>query len=198
MKLSNDKVIHTLCFSWTLIVLGLLATEGRSQNLLNWPVAPPPMKFISGNERMQLAKENDTKNRIKVNIELAENRLSRAEALTSAQNHEDAVDELASYRWLLEDAFAFLRARGKTDNKARDLYKKLELSMRAHGIRLENMRRSTPLEYAIYIKDIYDYTRNARTEALNSFYGDTVLKTDKRSNASDDTSAAPHSPPQMP
>jgi hypothetical protein len=52
----------------------------------------------------------------------------------------------------------------------------LELSLRAHGPRLSIIRRSTPSEYAVWIKEIEDFARKGRTEALNSFYGHTVLK----------------------
>jgi hypothetical protein len=38
------------------------------------------------------------------------------------------------------------------------------------------IRRNTPSEYAVWIKEIEDFARNGRTEALNSFYGNTVLR----------------------
>jgi hypothetical protein len=36
------------------------------------------------------------------------------------------------------------------------------------------MRRTTPLEFAVWIKQVEDFAREGRTEALNSFYGHTV------------------------
>ena len=42
--------------------------------------------------------------------------------------------------------------------------------------RLEAIRRVTPSEYAINVKAICEYAREARDAALNSFYGDTVIK----------------------
>ena len=36
------------------------------------------------------------------------------------------------------------------------------------------IRRGTPAEYAVWIKEIEEFTRKGRTEALNNFYGHTV------------------------
>ena len=38
------------------------------------------------------------------------------------------------------------------------------------------MRRATPLEYATRIKEVEDFARDGRTEALNAFYGHTVVR----------------------
>jgi hypothetical protein len=38
------------------------------------------------------------------------------------------------------------------------------------------MRRTTPAAYAIFIKETEDFARQGRTEALNSFYGHTVVR----------------------
>lgn len=167
--------------------------EGRAQIIVNGPAAPPPMKFISGEERSQLTRETDTKKRIRASVELAEARLTRAEQLTAENHSEAATDQLAAYQSIIEDAFAFLQARGKADNKARDLYKRLEMSMRTHGVRIETMRRLTPSEYSVYVKSVFEFTRNARTEALNSFYGDTVLR-QQSSPAPITGSTAPNKP----
>jgi hypothetical protein len=37
-------------------------------------------------------------------------------------------------------------------------------------------RRTTPLEFAVWIKKVEDFARDGRTEALNSFYGHTVVR----------------------
>ena len=41
------------------------------------------------------------------------------------------------------------------------------------------MRRNTPLEFAVWIKHVEDFARDGRTEALNSFYGHTVVREQK-------------------
>ena len=85
------------------------------------------------------------------------------------------------YWALIEDMFWFHEDKANaTATRRRDLYKRLELALRAHGPRFSTMRRSTPAEYAVWIKEIEDFARKGRTEALNSFYGHTVLREARR------------------
>jgi hypothetical protein len=80
------------------------------------------------------------------------------------------------YQALIENALQFLSSFKRDSNKTRDLYKRLELALRADGPRLTAMRRTTPLEFAVWIKKVEDFARDGRTEALNSFYGHTVVR----------------------
>jgi hypothetical protein len=86
------------------------------------------------------------------------------------------------YHALIETALSFLSTFKRDSNKTRDLYKRLELALRAHGPRLTSMRRTTPLEFAVWIKQVEDFARDGRTEALNSFYGHTVVRDKDKSN----------------
>ena len=161
-----------------LVALGLaLAFEARAQDMrMPLVAAPPPMKFVPRSERTQLSSVSDAKAHTRAAIELAEARLLRAEQLTAGQQFEAASDELGIYQGLIEEALHFLNDATKGSNKMRDTYKRLELTLRAHCARLESIRRTTPSEYAVNVKNICEYARDARTEALNSFYGDTVIK----------------------
>ena len=170
------KAVSLIHFGSVLVVLLVGASNAAAQTLVTSPFAPPPLKFISSEERSQISREGDAKKRLRLSVELADARLRRAEELTAAQRYEAATDQLSSYQTILEEAFVFMRARTKIDNKTRDLYKYLELNMRAHAPRLEAVRRTTPAEYAVYVRSVFEFTREARTTALNSFYGDTVLK----------------------
>ena len=190
-----------LCFL-PLVIL-CLADQAHAQENHLMP-APPPMKFISSNERSQLSATHDTKSRIRANLELAETRLQHAEEMTSAQRYDDAASDLGCYQGLMEDALHFLADTGNP-GKLRDLYKRVELSLRAHAPRLEAMRRATPVEYAVNIKAIMDFTRDARTEALNAFYGNTVLRENAEdgrggssSNAPPAKAASPREPQNQP
>jgi hypothetical protein len=95
--------------------------------------------------------------------------------MTSAQQYESASRELGIYQGILDDALRFLKDQ-KEQKKLRDTYKRFEIALRAHGMRLETMRRTTPSEYAFNIKTITEYTKNLRGEALNGFYGDNVIR----------------------
>ena len=138
--------------------------------------APPPLKVVSREERARIEGATDSKGRIRATIDLAELRLAKAEILTSEQNFEGATVELGRYEGLIDDALDYLNPMARDKNKTRDLYKRLELALRAHGPRLTAIRRSTPLEYAVWIKALEEFTREGRTEALNSFYGHTVFR----------------------
>jgi len=162
-----------------LLTFALLAAyEVRAQDMhTTFAPAPPPMKFVPSSERTQLSSVSDVKSHTRAAIELAEARLARAEQLTSTQQFEAASTELGIYQGLIEDTIRFLHdaSQGK-GNKMRDTFKRLELAIRAHCTRLEAIRRVTPSEYAVNVKAICEYARQARDAALNSFYGDTVIK----------------------
>jgi hypothetical protein len=146
--------------------------------------APPPMKYISPAERVQLSAAHDTKARVRINIELAETHLARAEASTSGGQFDAAANELGAYQALIENALAYLHSTGRAD-KLRDHYKHLELTLRKHVPRIEMIRRATPTEYAVNVKAVNDFVQRARTKALDSFYGDTVLREDVTTPQSD-------------
>lgn len=145
--------------------------------------APPPIKLISREERMQIDQADDSKARIRATIELAANRLTRAEQLTKNSNYDAAGAEVGSYEALIQDALTFLSGLKRDSNKTRDLCKRLELALRAHGPRLTTMRRETPLEHAVWIKKVEEFARGARTEVLNTFYGHTVVREPHKPNA---------------
>jgi hypothetical protein len=114
-------------------------------------------------------------------MELATAHLTRAEQLTNESKYDAASTEVGTYNALIENVLDALSSLRRDSDKARDLYKKLEMALRADGPRLTAMRRITPLEFAVWIKKVEDFARNARTEALNSFYGHTVVRdADKR------------------
>ena len=138
--------------------------------------APPPFKMIVKEEREAIELTNDSSKRLKLTIQYAGGHLTRAEQHTARENFEAASAEIGMYHALIESALAFLNTVKRDSNKTRDLYKRLELSLRADGPRLTAMRRITPLEYAVWIKKVEDYAREGRTEALNSFYGHTVVR----------------------
>ena len=145
--------------------------------------APPPFKMIVKEERAALdAAANDPKKRLKLTIDFADGHLLNAEQHTTRENYEAASTEVGMYQALIENALQFLSAFKRDSNKTRDLYKRLELALRADGPRLTAMRRTTPLEFAVWIKKVEDFARDGRTEALNSFYGHTVVKPDKSSD----------------
>lgn len=145
--------------------------------------APPPIMVIAKEERAQIDSAGDAKARIRVTIDLAAARITRAEQLTKESNYDAASTEVGSYQALIEDSLAFLAGMKRDSNKTRDLCKRLELALRAHGPRLTTIRRETPLEHAVWLKKAEEFARAARTEVLNTFYGHTVVRDPEKSNA---------------
>ncbi|HEX8772979.1 MAG TPA: hypothetical protein VF735_05190 [Pyrinomonadaceae bacterium] len=136
--------------------------------------APPPLVSVSRNERAQLDAMRDTKARMRATLEMADARLTSAEALANGQQYDAACEQLGSYQGLIENLLVFLNEREPNKNKIRDVYKRLEISLRAQGSRIEAIRRLTPSEHAINVKTILDFAFHARTQALNSFFGNAL------------------------
>jgi hypothetical protein len=170
------RIVLSCCSLVAVIVF--IAPETRGQDyrlpLISAP-PPPPMKFVSRSERTQLSTARDAKSRTRAAIQMAEARITRAEQLTAGQQYEAASAELGIYQGLVDDALDYLNS-VETKKKSRDIFKNLELALRAHCARIEAIRRITPAEYAVHVKAICEYARSARTEALNAFYGDTVIR----------------------
>ncbi|HEX8773156.1 MAG TPA: HEAT repeat domain-containing protein [Pyrinomonadaceae bacterium] len=137
--------------------------------------APPPMKHIPRAERDRLSAVSETKARTRLSLELIEERLENAERLARSQQFAGAAAELGIYQSLIEDALKYLRARSSANNQHRDLFKLMELRLRAQGSRIEAIRRITPFDDAANVKAAYDYVWGARTEVLNAFYGEQVM-----------------------
>jgi len=156
--------------------------------------APPPFKMIVKEERAALeATTDDPKKRLKMTIEFADGHLLNAEQHTTRENYEAASTEVGMYQALIENALQFLSTFKRDSNKTRDLYKRLELALRADGPRLTAMRRTTPLEFAVWIKKVEDFARDGRTEALNSFYGHTVVREPQKPDKPKETPTPPKS-----
>ena|SRR5687767_3838232 len=161
----------------------LLSCEVFAQPLTPQLPTPPPMRFVARDDRSQLTTTRDAKGRVKLTIELAAARLTQIEALTSQKEFEKASEALGTYLGLIEDAMQFIGGMPREKTSTRDLYRRLDIALRAQIPRLAVMRRDTPSDYAIHLKTAEEFARNTRTEALESFYGNTVLREDLEKKA---------------
>jgi hypothetical protein len=134
------------------------------------------MRYIPEALRAQLNAVRDMKGRTRLSLELADAQIVLADGHVAADRFEEATRELGIYEGLISDAISFIQKSGPVDNKRRDQYKRIELTLRAHVPRIEGIRRSLPSQHAVYAKATLDYIRGLRTEALNAFYDDTVLR----------------------
>ena len=159
-------------------LLACLCSAAYAQDAAPTPrddAAPPPMRYLPNAERAQLSAARDLKARTKLSIELADARLSSADAHVAADRFDAATLDLGVYEALVKDAIAALQQSGKITNKTRDLFKRVELALRAHVPRLETLRRSLPSQHAVHAQATLDFVRDARTDALQAFFDDTVI-----------------------
>ena len=134
------------------------------------------MRFVPRDERSQLTEAKDSKMRVRLSLELADARLTRIEELTSQKHFDQACEALGNYLGLIEDTKYFIGSLIQDKNSTRDLYRRVDIALRAHIPRLVVARRATPNEYAIHLKAAEEFARNTRSEVLESFYGNTVLR----------------------
>ena len=154
----------------------ILFTSAQAQPSTPQMPSPPPMRFMLTEDRNQLAATKDAKARIRLTIELTEAQLTKMEQLTAQKSFPEASETLGNYLALIEDAMHFVSSMTQDKNSTRDLYRRLDIALRAQIPRLAVMRRETPADYSIHLKAAEEFVRSTRSDALDSFYGHTVLR----------------------
>ncbi len=140
------------------------------------PPGAPPMRYVPEDVRRRLdAESRDVKARTRLSLQLAEERLARASADADADRFEEATNELGVYEAIVADSINFVQASGRSGNKLRDIFKRIEMTLRAHVPRIETLRRELPAAHAVYAKATIEFVRTERDQALSSFYDDTVI-----------------------
>src|SRR5262245_3877412 len=98
--------------------------------------APPPMRFVSRADRSQLDATRDPKTRLRSTIKLDEDRLTRAENLTTQKSYDDASIEIGCYLGLIGDLRGYISTLEHDKGSTRDLYRHMEMAVRPHIPRL--------------------------------------------------------------
>jgi hypothetical protein len=176
MELRTTKYWQAAIVLMVIVFLAL----GQEPKLSDQLPAPPPLRTIPEAERQQLNEAKEAKGHIRRVIELSDFHLQRAEEAATQQRFDASLMELGNYLALIEEGFKFLGQANSNRGKFRDHYKHLELALRSQGPRLTAMRRATPLEYATRMKEVEDFARDQRTDALNAFYGNTVVRESRK------------------
>lgn len=178
-------------------------TAGAQELVLPAQPAPPPMKYLPDDVRAQLAAAASPKDRVVATLALLEQLLVRAEQSTNSQRYDPAAADLGVYQALLDDVLDYLKQvgrspQGKVDGKTRDLYKRIELTLNKHTARIESVRRVTPAQYAGNIRAAFVYARDRRTDALEAFFVETVVKLPRESEGAQTEPAKETTPPKKP
>src|SRR5437016_10161830 len=154
----------------------VLSASGAAQPQIPRMPAPPPMRLVSRSERSQLDGARDAKARLRATMTLAEEHLVHSENFTEQKKFDEASAELGSYLGLIGDLRDYISKLNSDKNSTRDICRHFEWDVRPHIPRLAVMRRITPASYSLYIKDAEEFIKDTRAEALDSFYGHSVLR----------------------
>ena len=134
------------------------------------------MHFVSKAERSQLDEKRDPKERLRATLALALERLNRAEKTTNERNYDEALAELGGYLGLIGDLRDFIARLDQNKGSTRDLYRHFEMEVRKHIPHLGMIQRTTPAAYVRNIKEASEFIKDTIAEALDSFYGHSVLR----------------------
>lgn len=141
--------------------------------------APPPLKIVSKEEKKQLDAEPDVNKRTKLSLILIEARLKQAEDFYARQQFRAMFEQLGSFHALIDEALGFLNRNDAGKGKVLGSFKRFEMNLRAFLPRLEIIRRDLPGEFEPYVKSLAKEVRQARAEAIEPFFGETVVKENK-------------------
>lgn len=136
---------------------------------------PPPLKILPKDEKNQLMAETDPKKHTNLALELSEGHLTKAEELGGKQDFESMLKEFGAFSAVIDEAVSFIEKNSTGGGKILSSSKKLEIGLRSYSPRLEVMRRDVPSGYEPYLRGLIKAVRNARTKAIEPFFGTTVL-----------------------
>lgn len=167
----------TLLILFTLLALG--CADASAQDAQR-DEGPPPLRYMPEDVRARLAAASDAKARARLSMEIAEERLARAAQFADQDRFEAATGEIGVYEAVVEDTIRTLNPSGRANNKLRDIFKRIEITLRSHITRLETIRRVLPERHAVYLKDAINFVRDNRDMALAAFYSDSVIREPRR------------------
>ena len=179
--LSSKNLIKNLLSGYLLIFLCIFCfvfdVSAQQEELTN--VIPPPLKFISKDEKKLLEVETDVKMRTKLALTLIEAKLKEAEALNTQQKYREMFERLGNFHALVDNTLDFLDRNDNGRGKVLNNFKRLEMSLRTYLTRLELIRRELPLEYEFYVRNLAKYIRSARAKAVEPFFSETIVPNNK-------------------
>jgi hypothetical protein len=175
-KLKTANGANFLFFAFCLVAFAFcFPATALAQPAEELEAAPPPVKAISKEEKLQLEAEPNVKKYTQIALGLMEARLKTAESQTTENNYREALNSLGGFQILLENTLGFLSKNNTENDKVQNNLKKLELTLRVQTGRLEVMRRAMPSRYAVYVQKLIKIVRDARTKAVEPLFSDTVV-----------------------
>jgi hypothetical protein len=137
-------------------------------------VVPPPLNLITKEEKAELEAEEKMKDRTKLALNLIELRLAKSENSAEKQQFQESLDQLGRFQALIRHTFVYLK-RNENNKGSFKNFKRFEMTLREFLPRLELLRRELPYKYGYHVEKMIIFVRDARSEALEPFFDDTVI-----------------------
>ena len=163
--------LYLLLLTLTLITAAPAAAQtGEPPN-----AAPPPVKFLSKDEKAALDAEKDLKKRTRLAIEMMEVRLKNAEGRFAESAFNPMFKELGHFHALMDLTLIYLNRNKSGNGKSFDTFKRFEMALRAFTPRIEIIRRELPESYEYYVRGLLRNVRETRAKAVEPLFGDSVV-----------------------
>ena len=166
-----------LALALVLSALALAASPAAAQEAnddLPEGVVPPPLNLVSKQERTELEAEKKMKNRTKLALHLIEARLTKSETFSEKEDYQESLNQLGRFQGLIRYTFNYLK-RNENEKGSFKNFKRFEMTLREFLPRLELLRRVLPYKYGYHVGRMIVFVREARADALEPLFEDTVL-----------------------
>lgn len=169
----DRRILGLLMIPIFLLFLQVCTYGQDDQDIL----APPPLKFISKEEKAKLEESKNVKDRTKTALTLMDTRLATAESLMAKNDFNGIFQELGAFQGLLDNQLDYLIRRDNDSGRILDNFKRLEIGLRGFTARIETIRREMPYRFEPFVRSVGKYLRDARSKALEPLFSDTVVRT---------------------
>lgn len=176
--IDSQKSLLFFCLIFTFTVT--LAAPVFAQQEQSVDVAPPPLKFVSKNEKTQLSAETNVKKRTVLALTLMDARLVSAETFINQKQYDKMFDELGGFHALIDDTLNYLIKYDSDSGKILNNFKRLEMSLRKYSPRLELIRREVPNRYEPYLRGLIIDLRLARSKAVEPLFSNSIVPDDNQ------------------
>jgi len=149
-----------------IVLLSFVGADAQQDD----PDAPPPPTVVSKEDKLKLEAKTNVKDRTKLALEMMDMHISAAERFGTDQNYARAYGEFGVFHGLLEHLVNFLERSDRGESKNLDEFKRLDITLRRFGPRIESVRRDMPTEYDEYMRTLLQRVRDVRSRAVDHFF----------------------------
>lgn len=179
VEIRKSLFFYYLFFTFVFLISGVSNAFAQEMPA---DIEPPPLRIISKEETSKLEAEKDVKGYTKLAVLLMEARLKKAETYNLESQYQEMFHELGAFHSLVDRSLIFLNKHDTDSGKVLNNLKRLEISLRTFIPRLELIRRDLPFRFEFYTRSLIKYVRDARSRAIEPFYGNSVIPNTRKEN----------------